>query len=167
MALATLSFIGMATWSASALGGGVRLSDLELVACGLGFGLAVAPVNVAVLGAVEERHHALASALAVVARTIGMLAGLSALTAVALRRFYQAQARIGSPLVLCPSHPESCPAYDHASTAALLEELHTIFAGAAVCTAAAGILALTLLRSGRGEVSDPVPSRSVFHAGSI
>ncbi len=53
--------------------------------------------------------HALASALAVVARTIGMLAGLSALTAIALHRFYQAQAKIGSPLVLCPSNPDNCP----------------------------------------------------------
>jgi MFS family permease len=101
MALATVAFIAMTSWSATALGGGPRWSDLELAACGFGFGLAVAPVNVAVLGAVEERHHALAGALAVVARTIGMLAGLSALTAIALRRFYQAAAKIGSPLVLC------------------------------------------------------------------
>ncbi len=147
MAAATLSFLGMAAWSSTALGGGPRLSDVELVACGLGFGLAIAPVNVAVLGAVEDRFHALASALAVVARTIGMLAGLSALTAVALHRFYQAEARIGSPLRLCPRNPSSCPAYDHATTRAVLAELHTIFVGAGVCTALAGILALALLRA--------------------
>ncbi|HET9731801.1 MAG TPA: MFS transporter [Acidimicrobiales bacterium] len=146
MALATVGFVAMTGWSATALGGGPRISDVELVVCGLGFGLAVAPVNVAVLGAVAERHHALAGALAVVARTIGMLAGLSALTAVALHRFYRAQARIGSPLTLCPSHPGSCPVYDRATTAALLSELHTIFAGAAVCTAAAGVLALAVMR---------------------
>lgn len=147
MALSIVAFLGMATWSATALGGGPRLSDLELVVCGLGFGLAIAPVNVAILGAVEDRFHALASALAVVARTIGMLAGLSALTAVALHRFYAAQARIGSPLSLCPRTPNSCPAYDRATTAALLSELHTIFAGAALCALLAGILALILLRT--------------------
>ncbi len=151
MALATLAFVAMTSWSATALGGGLRPSDVELVVCGLGFGLAIAPVNVAVLGAVSARHHALASALAVVARTIGMLAGLSALTAVALRRFYEATARIGSPLTLCPTHPESCPVYDAASTRAIVSELHTIFAGAAVCTALAGVLALSFLRTGGGE----------------
>jgi hypothetical protein len=115
--------------------------------CGLGFGLAIAPVNVAILGAVKPGMHALASALAVVARTVGMLAGLSALTAIALHRFYLAQARIGSPLTLCPKHPASCPAYDNATTRALLTELHTIFAGAAACAALAGVLALVLLRA--------------------
>jgi MFS transporter, DHA2 family, triacylglyceride efflux pump len=151
MALSTIAFISMSSWSATALGGGVRVSDVALVVCGLGFGLAVAPVNVAVLGAVDPRHHALGSAFAVVARTIGMMAGLSALTAVALRRFYEASARIGSPLQLCPTHPESCPAYDQASTAAIVSELHTIFAGAAVCTAVAGVLALVLLRTESGS----------------
>ncbi|HEY3810947.1 MAG TPA: MFS transporter [Acidimicrobiales bacterium] len=147
MVLAAGAFVGMASWSATALGGGPRWSDAELVVCGLGFGLAIAPVNIAILGAVQPRMHALASALAVVARTIGMLAGLSALTAIGLHRFYAAQARIGSPLVLCPTHPGSCPAYDNATTKALLSELHTIFGGAAVCAAAAAVLAVLLLRS--------------------
>jgi hypothetical protein len=147
MVLATGAFMGMASWSATALGGSPRWSDVELVVCGLGFGLAIAPVNVAILGAVQPRMHALASALAVVARTIGMLAGLSALTAIGLHRFYAAQARIGSPLALCPTHPGSCPAYDSATTKALLSELHTIFGGAALCAAAAGVLAVLLLRS--------------------
>jgi hypothetical protein len=147
MVLATLSFLAMTRWSASSLGGGPRPSDIALVVCGLGFGLAIAPVNVAILGAVDPGVHALASAVAVVARTIGMLAGLSALTALALHRFYRAEARIGSPLVLCPKSPNSCPAYDTATTNALIAELHTIFAGAAVCAAIAAVLAAYLLRS--------------------
>jgi hypothetical protein len=147
MALAAASFVAMASWSATALRGGLRWSDVELVMCGLGFGLAIAPVNVAILGAVQPRVHALASALAVVARTIGMLAGLSVLTAIGLHRFYAVQAGIGSPLVLCPTHPTSCPAYDEAATRALLSELHTIFAGAAVCAGAACVLSMVLLRS--------------------
>ena len=148
MALATAAFVAMTTWSATALGGGPRPSDAELVVCGLGFGLAIAPVNVAVLGAVKADFHASASALAVVARTVGMLGGLSALTAIALHRFYQAQAKIGSPLTLCPpSDPTTCPAYVNATNRALISELHTIFGGAAVCAALAGILALLLLRA--------------------
>jgi hypothetical protein len=152
MALATVAFISMTSWSQTALGGGPRPSDLELIVAGLGFGLAIAPVNVAILGAVAPTFHASASALAVVARTVGMLAGLSALTAIALHRFYQAQARIGSPLTLCPGkNPASCPAYEDATTRAVLSELHTIFGGAAVCTAVAGVLAMVLLRAGQKD----------------
>ncbi|HEY2303508.1 MAG TPA: MFS transporter, partial [Acidimicrobiales bacterium] len=77
MAMAAVSFVAMASWSATALGGAPSWSDVALVMCGLGFGLAIAPVNVAILGAVRPNVHALASALAVAARTIGMLAGLS------------------------------------------------------------------------------------------
>lgn len=161
-ALAAVAFAGMATWSADALSAPLRLggaslgfgaADVELAACGLGFGLAIAPVNAAVLSSVPARLHGLASALAVVARTVGMLAGLSALTAVGIRRFYEAQARIGSPAVLCPTHPASCPAYDQATLSALVGELHTIFAGAACCAAVAAVLSVLLLRRRRGDAS--------------
>ncbi|MEA2671068.1 MAG: hypothetical protein QOG45_1288, partial [Chloroflexota bacterium] len=77
-------------------------ADLELALCGLGFGLAIAPVNAAVLGAVRGSLHGLASALVVVARMVGMLVGLAALTAVGLRRFYAASAHLPSPIRLCP-----------------------------------------------------------------
>jgi MFS family permease len=146
MVMAAAALLGMASWSATALGGGPRWSDVELVIGGLGFGLAIAPVNVALLGAVRPSVHALASALSVVARTVGMLAGLSVLTAVALHRFYEAQARIGSPFVLCPKNPTNCPAYDNATTRALLSELHTIYFGAALCAITAAVLAAVLLR---------------------
>jgi MFS family permease len=152
MGLAAASFILMTTWNQTSLGGGPRPSDVELIVCGLGFGLAIAPVNVAILGAVKPTLHALASALAVVARTIGMLAGLSALTAIALHRFYQSQAKIGSPLVLCPKDPSNCAPYNTATTNALIGELHTIFAGAAVCAIVAGVLAAVLLRPESDDV---------------
>jgi MFS family permease len=146
MVMAAAALLGMASWSSTALGGGPRWSDVELIVGGLGFGLAIAPVNVALLGAVRPSVHALASACAVVARTVGMMAGLSALTAVGLHRFYQAQARIGSPFQLCPKSPANCPAYDNATTSALLSELHTIYFGAAVCAMAAAVMAAVLLR---------------------
>jgi MFS family permease len=155
MALAAGALAGMAAWPATALGGGPRLSDLELVACGLGFGLAVAPVNVGVLGAVGPGSHALAGSLAVVARMVGMLVGLSVLTAVGIHRLYEAQARIGSPLTLCPTHPASCAPYEKATTQAVLSELHTIFGGAAVCAAVAGLLALAFLRPAAGARQVP------------
>src|SRR3712207_7578696 len=49
--------------------------------------------------------------LAVLARTAGMLVGLSVLTAVGLRVFEARQAALPSPFALCPSSPTDCPAY--------------------------------------------------------
>jgi MFS family permease len=148
MALATGCFLAMAGWGAHALPShGVATSDLALVGCGLGFGLAIAPVNAAALRAVPARAHGLASALVVLTRTVGMLVGISALTAVGLRAFSRSLARLGTPDRLCPATPTDCPAYDHAAKVALLHELHVIFAGAAACTAvAAAVAALTLRR---------------------
>ena len=87
---------------------------------GSGSGWSIAPVNTVLLGVTGADVHGSASALAVVARTVGMLAGLSLLTAVALRRFTAAVAAIGSPVELCPDSPAHCPAYDDATNAAVL-----------------------------------------------
>ncbi len=170
LALVALAFVAMTTWSSTALSdhlvvAGVRLpvtaSDIELVVCGLGFGLAIAPVNAAVLAAVPARVHGVATSLVVVARTVGMLVGISALTAVALHRFYAAEARIGSPIAMCPRHPLACPSYDRATNAALISELHTIFAGAAVCAAVAVALSPLLARRHRGRMAPP-PREATF-----
>jgi MFS family permease len=159
MLLSAAMFLLLGGWSAGTLGEHAVLagwhtpfggSDLELLLCGLGFGLAIAPVNAAVLGAVRSSLHGLASALVVVARMVGMLVGLAALTAVGLRRFYAASAHLPSPTRLCPQTPFHCPAYDRLATAAVLDELHAIFTGAALCAAAAAVLALVLLRRSPG-----------------
>lgn len=162
LALSTAAFVAMAGWSAAALATPLRLgstslpfgaSGIELVACGFGFGLAIAPINVSMLAAVPARLHGLAASLVVVARTVGMLVGISAMTAIGLHRFYEATARIASPVRLCPGHPLSCRPYDRATTAALLVELHTIFLGAAVAAAAGAALSLLLLRTRAAEAS--------------
>ena len=150
MALATAGFVAMAGWSTQALPRhGLGLSDVALLGCGLGFGLAVAPVNAAALRAVPAQMHGLTSALVVLTRTVGMLVGISALTALGLHAFSRSLARLGTPDAVCPQTPADCPAYDHAAHLALLHELHVIFAGAAGCTAVAAVVAaLTLRRSG-------------------
>src|SRR5205085_3538356 len=118
MALAAVAFVVMTTWGERSLDGGA--SFVVLLAAGLGFGLAIAPVNTVLLGVTGAEVHGSASALAVVARTVGMLTGLSLLTAVALRRFTAEVHAIGSPFELCPSSPADCPAYDAATSAAVL-----------------------------------------------
>jgi MFS family permease len=144
MALAAAGLLAMTRWEATTLTGAG--GTVELVAAGLGFGLAIAPVNAALLAATDAVVHGVASALVVVARMVGMLVGLSVLTAVGIRVFYDAQARIGTPLTLCPTTPTDCPAYETATRAALLDELHTIFAGAAACALLAAVLCAVLLR---------------------
>src|SRR3954469_11902049 len=144
MALATVAFVVMTGWGERSLDG--TWSFVVLPLAGLGFGLAIAPVNTVLLGVTGAAVHGSASALAVVARTVGMLVGLSLLTAVALRRFTAAVNAIGTPFELCPRSPADCPAYDRATEAAVLTQLHTVFAGAAVAAALAAGAALVLLR---------------------
>jgi hypothetical protein len=113
------------------------------------FGLAIAPVTTVLLAVTGSEVHGGAGALAVVARTVGMLVGLSLLTAVALRRFTAEVEAIGTPFELCPSTPADCAAYDAATSAAVLTQLHTVFGGAAIAAGLAAVAALTLLRSAR------------------
>lgn len=147
MAMAAVAFVVMTTWDDRSLAGAA--SYVVLLATGLGFGLAIAPVNTVLLGASGADVHGSASALAVVARTVGMLGGLSLLTAVALRRFTAEVAAIGTPFQLCPRSPADCPAYDAATRAAVLTQLHTVFAGAAIAAGLAAIAAMLLLREVR------------------
>jgi MFS family permease len=146
MALTALALWATTGWGSRSLDG--AWSYVVLVAAGLGFGLAIAPVNAVLLAVTGSRVHGSATALAVVARTVGMLVGLSLLTAVALHRFEAEVSRIGSPVDLCPRTPSHCPAYDRATDAAVLAQLHTVFAGAAIAAGLAALTALVLLRAG-------------------
>jgi MFS family permease len=149
MALTAVAFVVMTTWGERSLDG--AWSTVVLLGAGLGFGLAIAPVNAVLLAVAGSDVHGSASALAVVARTVGMLAGLSLLTAVALRRFTAEVDAIGTPFQLCPQTPADCPAYDTATDAAILTQLHTVFAGAAVAAGLAAVAALVLLRGVRSS----------------
>jgi MFS family permease len=149
MALAAGAFVVMTGWGERSLDG--AWSTVVLLAAGLGFGLAIAPVNAVLLAVTGSDVHGSASALAVVARTVGMLVGLSLLTAVALRRFTAEVAAIDSPFELCPLTPADCPAYDAATDAAILAQLHTVFGGAAIAAGLAAVAALVLLRTRRSE----------------
>lgn len=144
MALAAVAFVAMARWDETALDSAT--STAVLLAAGLGFGLAVAPISSVLLAVTPPRVHGSASALVVVSRTVGMLVGLSLLTAIALRRFTAAVSEITSPLISCPTSPADCAPYDAATDAAVLTQLHTVFAGAAIAAALAAVAAVLLLR---------------------
>jgi len=162
MALTAAAFLLMTRWTATTLAdpfgpGWLHPSDPVLFLCGLGFGLAIAPVNASILVSVRERMHGLASALVVVARMIGMLVGISILTAISLHVFYTTTATLPTPEALCPGTPLNCPAYETEVTGAIVTELRTVFLGAGVCAAGAAVLAAFLLR-GRPQRLSPVIS---------
>jgi MFS family permease len=144
MALSSVAFVAMTGWDERSLDG--AWSTVVLVAAGLGFGMAIAPVSTVLFAVTGADVHGTAGALAVVARTIGMLIGLSLLTAVALRRFTAEVTAIGTPFDLCPQTPTDCPAYETATEAAILVQLQTVFAGAAIAAGLAALAALLLLR---------------------
>ncbi|HEV3230741.1 MAG TPA: MFS transporter [Candidatus Dormibacteraeota bacterium] len=150
---AAAAFVLMARWDAGSLAArplGLPAADLTLGLGGLGFGLVIAPLAAAILDRARDVEHGVASSLAVLARTVGMLLGLSALTALGLRRFYQLF-NSGPALRLVPGAPDfaaQSAAFDARLTAALLAEYHEIFTAAAVLCLAAALLALMTLSSG-------------------
>ena len=136
-------FVVMAFWSRTALDHWP--ATVVLLVCGFGFGLALSPLNTAMLGATPADTHGLVSALVVVARMVGMLVGVSALTAIGLRRYYAIADGIKSPNELCPSSPGNCRPFVDALRDAAISQVHAIFAGAAVCAFLAAVLAVLLL----------------------
>lgn len=143
LALAAAMFVVMAQWDADALK--YVPATVALLLCGFGFGLALSPVNSAILAATRPDSHGVASALVVVARMIGMLVGISALTAIGLRRYYTLVADVPSPTDLCPTSPGNCRPFVDALREAAISQVHTIFLGAAACAFAAAVLAALLL----------------------
>jgi len=129
MLMAAGGFLWMAQWSATSLDD--FASNVPLVVGGLGFGLALAPVNAAMLSATSDDTHGLASALVVVARMVGMLVGISVLTTWGLHRLH----------VEHVEHP------DLGLTDLAIVQEHSVFTGAAVAAFLAGVLAAAVFRS--------------------
>jgi hypothetical protein len=103
-------------------------------------------VNAAVLASTDDEVHGLASALVVVARMVGMLVGISALTTIGLRRYYAEQSDLPSAREVCGGKSRCDEFTDLLRVAGIAQE-HTVFAGAAVCAAVAAVLALVLFRN--------------------
>lgn len=161
MLLAAVGFGWMSTWGATSLDSST--ATVPLVVTGLGFGAAIAPVNAALLASTNSSVHGLASALLVVARMVGMLVGISALTTIGLRRFYAVSDNIPSTTVLCPDNPTDCQLYKDRLLDAGLAQLEAVFLGAAVCAVLAAIAALVTLRG--AETREVATSEALGAAG--
>lgn len=146
MACAAVGFVWMSRWDATSLES--WSANVPLLLTGLGFGLALAPVNAVVLASTDAGVHGLASALVVVARMVGMLVGVSALTALGLRAFYEERDALPPVAEVC-GKPAPCSAYNDLLKAAALTQEQVVFTGAAVCAVLAAVLALTLFRGAR------------------
>jgi MFS transporter, DHA2 family, triacylglyceride efflux pump len=153
MLLASVGFWLMAGWRFESLHD--LTSSGVLAMTGLGFGLALAPVNAALLASTDDTVHGVTSALLVVSRMVGMLVGISALTTIGLRRYYAVETGIPSPNAVCENGKTRCAAYTRMIQEAGIEQLHAIFIGAAICALVAGIAALACFRGAdtRGAVA--------------
>lgn len=157
MLLAAGGFFSMTFWDKGSVN--TTGAVLALVICGLGFGLSIAPVNAALLASTSDDVHGLASAFLVVARMVGMLIGISALTAIGLRSFFQYKDQVPSIADLCGGRA-ACDAYSDELKNAGLAQLHTIFQGAALAALIAAVLSYVLLRSVKttGDKIEPLPA---------
>jgi MFS family permease len=145
MVLAAASFVWMTQWDIDSLDS--VLSTVPLVVGGFGFGLALPPINAAVLASTDDDVHGLASAMVVVARMVGMLVGISALTAIGLRRYYQGleDDPLPSAREVCNGRTR-CQEFSDLIAAAGIPQEHAVFAGAAVCAVIAAAVALVVFR---------------------
>jgi MFS family permease len=143
--VSAVAFLQMSGWSATELSlrlGPLRQADISLALCGLGFGLVIAPLTAAVLGLTRAQSHGLATSLVVLARTMGMLIGLSALTAYGLHRFHQI---LGNPVLHGTDVHSRVLELESLVAAAFLQEYREIFQiAAALCILAAAITAFSL-----------------------
>ncbi|GCD89426.1 MFS transporter [Nocardioides sp. LS1] len=156
MALAAFGFTLMSHWGLSSLDD--LSANVPLLLGGFGFGLALAPVNAAVLASTDDEVHGLSAALVVVSRMVGMLVGISALTTIGLRRYYAEQADLPTAREIC--HGSSrCQEFSDLLRVAGIAQEHTVFAGAAVCAVLAAVLALALFRT--------APTRAVHTAQAL
>jgi len=143
MVCAAVGFVWMSSWGLTALESWV--ATVPLLIGGFGFGLALAPVNAAVLATTADAVHGLASAFVVVARMVGMLVGASALTTIGLRRYYAEQSDLPSVREVCGGSSR-CSEFTLLLREAGIAQEQVVFLGAAVCAVIAAILALVLFR---------------------
>ena len=100
----------------------------------------------AILASTDPDVHGVSTAMVVVARMVGMLVGISTLTTIGLRRYYAEQADLPTAREVCEGQSR-CTEFTHLLKVAGIAQEHTVFTGAAVCAAIAGVLALILFRT--------------------
>ena len=146
MLMAAAGFVLMTRWGLTTIE--EPIANLALITGGLGFGLALAPVNAALHAVTDDDSHGVASAFVVVARMVGMLVGISALTTIGLRRYYSEQLAVPPVQEVCDGKSR-CKEFSDLLRVAGIAQEHAVFWGAAGCAVVAAVLALVLFREVR------------------
>lgn len=132
--------------------------DTDLAIAGVGLGLVIGPLTSATLRVVPAAQHGIASAAVVVARMIGMLVGIAALSAWGLYRFNQALAQrleeLPQPVVSSPREQALAQAtrYTQATLEAYVMQFQDIFLATAVVCIVGALLGLLI--AGRHQHAD-------------
>ncbi|WP_067489589.1 MFS transporter [Actinomadura hibisca] len=156
MALSAVGYLLIAAWPADLAGasyGPLPRLDTDLVLTGFGLGLVIAPVSSAVLRLVPAARHGVASAAVVVARMMGMLLGIAALSGWGFHRFHALTADLQMPLPFMMSKAEftkELARYQAAVQDALRTEYQEIFWITAGLCVVGALLALAA-PSGRND----------------
>ena len=143
MLMAAAGFVLMTRWGLTTIE--EPIANLALVTGGLGFGLALAPVNAALLAHTDDDVHGVASAFVVVSRMVGMLVGISALTTIGLRRYYAEQDAVPPVQEVCDGKSR-CEEFSDLLRVAGIAQEHAVFWGAAGCAVVAALVALVVFR---------------------
>ena len=89
--MSCIGFIFMSRWT-------LEIADpqmsIHLFVCGFGFGLVIAPLGTAVMDSASQEQKGFASSMVVMARMIGMMIGMAAITAWGMERFHLATASL-------------------------------------------------------------------------
>lgn len=152
MLVAAAGYARIAGWPVAAQGPRYHLVlfavpriDADLVLAGLGLGLVIAPLSAVALRSVPSPQHGIASASVVVARMMGMLVGVAALSAWGFHKFQSLTAHLVAPL---PTGLDRAQRADFARkmaayTSAVKHALHTEYSD--IFWATAGLCALAAL----------------------
>ncbi|MET9240444.1 MFS transporter [Nonomuraea sp. NPDC003709] len=134
------------------------LVDVDLVVAGLGLGLVIAPVSSAVLRVTSATQHGVASAAVVVARMMGMLIGIAAVSAWGFYRFQSLTAHLDTPLpfgVDTVTYRRQLAEYTAKVQAALHTEYTEMFLVTAFICLLGAAVALLMPRTRRDAPSAP------------
>ncbi|MEV4354747.1 MFS transporter [Nonomuraea sp. NPDC049625] len=157
MVLAAAGYWLMSRWPLELESAGF-LVDVDLVVAGLGLGLVIAPVSSAVLRVTSATQHGVASAAVVVARMMGMLIGIAAVSAWGFYRFQSLTAHLDTPLpfgVDTVTYQRQLAEYTAKVQAALHTEYTEMFLVTAFICLLGAAVALLMPRTRRDAPSAP------------
>ncbi|MEU4510250.1 MFS transporter [Nonomuraea wenchangensis] len=159
MVVAAAGYGLMSRWPLRLAEAGLAV-DAALVVAGLGLGVVIAPVSSAVLRASRADQHGVASAAVVVARMMGMLIGIAAVSAWGFHRFQSLTADLDTPLpfgVDAATYQRQLAEYTGQVQAALHVEYTEMFLVTAFVCLAGAAAAFLMPRRLPGRVPAPAP----------